>query len=336
MDSPELLILSPNWLGDCVMAMPGLQLLREQQPEARIYIAAKKGVAPIWNSVEGITDVIVLPVERTRQFKIIFSEAGKHNLECCYVLPHSFRAALFSLVSGSKKRRGIAGGGRRFLLTDVVSTATFQGKHQSFEYAAVLCGALSLPENLPAPRLNIPLERIEAFQKQYSLEGKVAGMLPGAARGPSKQWPIARYAAAARQLLENRIVNKIVVLGSASEKQYGNEIQNMAGPDVINLCGATSLSDLPVALKACDVVVCNDSGGMHVAAAASVPVVAIFGITDPEVTGPLGDKAIVLQKSETRSRQIPRDSSEAREALSRIAVDEVVQTVAEQLKFERS
>ncbi len=94
------------------------------------------------------------------------------------------------------------------------------------------------------------------------------------------------------------------------------------GGDVVQLAGKTNLSEWASLLKQSDCVVCNDSGGMHLAAAVGTPVVAIFGTTDPKKTGPLG-KNIVLQKSEKQSREIKRDSEEAVRALRAVRVDEV-------------
>jgi ADP-heptose:LPS heptosyltransferase len=98
----------------------------------------------------------------------------------------------------------------------------------------------------------------------------------------------------------------------------------IGGDAAIDLAGQTSLPEWAALLATCGVVVANDSGGMHLAAAVGAPLVAVYGITDPVRTGPLGPRAVVLQKSDVRSRDVSRDDPRAREALERVTVGEVV------------
>jgi heptosyltransferase-2 len=118
-------------------------------------------------------------------------------------------------------------------------------------------------------------------------------LLPGAEYGPAKRWPTERFAALAAELA--RLGAEIIVLGSAKEATLGEEL--CAGADsarVHNLCGKTTLADVVDLLSAAAAAVSNDSGLMHVAAAAGTHVVAIYGSSSPKFTPPLSDASTVL------------------------------------------
>ena len=155
--------------------------------------------------------------------------------------------------------------------------------------------------------------------------------MPGAAYGPAKRWPAERFATAAR-LLKDRLQCNIVVIGSVEEHSLCAIVARGVGPGSLNLAGGTTLPELAAVLEQCRLALTNDSGGMHLATAMGVPVVAVFGITDPERTGPLGSAARVMQASAHRSRDIRRDSPEARASLLRITPEQVAATAMELMK----
>ena len=155
-------------------------------------------------------------------------------------------------------------------------------------------------------------------------------ILPGAARGPSKQWPQEHFVAAAQQIAATHPC-RFVILGTPSEAALCEQIAGTLGEAAISLAGKTSLPELTAALARCSTVLCNDSGGMHVAAAVGTRVVALFGMTDPGKTGPLGKGHRVMgAEGGTHSRDIHRESAEAEACLRSIdpgVVGEVVEDV---------
>ena len=154
------------------------------------------------------------------------------------------------------------------------------------------------------------------------------GVLPGAARGPSKRWPPDRFASVAARLAEENGC-RVLVLGTRAERDLCEGMAHAAGPAAVSLAGETSLRDVACLLSLCRVVLCNDSGGMHLAAAAGTRVVAVFGMTDPETTGPLGSgHALVLAEGVERSRDIARNSGEAVRALQSIPTHRVYEAAA--------
>ena len=154
--------------------------------------------------------------------------------------------------------------------------------------------------------------------------------MPGAAYGPAKRWPAERFATAGR-LLKDRLKCNIVAIGSAEERALCAIVTRDAGPGSLNLAGGTTLPELAAVLAQCRLALTNDSGGMHLATAMGIPVTAVFGITDPARTGPLGSAARVMQASAHRSRDIRRDSPEARASLLRITPEQVAETAMELL-----
>ena len=156
-------------------------------------------------------------------------------------------------------------------------------------------------------------------------------VIPGAARGTSKQWPAERYAETAAALVA-QTGGSVVTLGTKSEYAACQQVAAAAAPNGLNLAGATTMEELAAVLALSAAVLCNDSGGMHLAAAIGTPLVALYGITNPAQTGPLGDSIRILQHSSRRTRDVPRRSSEAQKALRAIPASEAVQAVLDLLR----
>jgi heptosyltransferase-2 len=194
--------------------------------------------------------------------------------------------------------------------------------HQQYDYAAAL-DVLELLNPPPAPWLRLTAEDRTAASWVTNLpDGPRLALMPGAARGPSKRWPAERFAAVAQTLARDGW--HILVLGSPADREAGQRIAAAAGVRGHNYVGETTLGTWAAILAVCDLALCNDSGGMHLAAAMGLPGVAIFGATDPARTGPLGAGWTVLQKAPTRSARIGRTDPRARQWLETITVDEVV------------
>jgi heptosyltransferase-2 len=207
---------------------------------------------------------------------------------------------------------------RDFMLTEVIRPLERPGRsHQAYEYLELLTPSAAEGE-LEPPHLELPEEALASARKRIApaVEPRVA-LIPGAARGPAKQWPREHFIELGRMLSEKKRCG-IVVLGVSREAALCGDVATGIGPSAINLAGHTGLAEWIATLKVCDLVVANDSGGMHLAAAIGTPVVALYGITDPSKTGPIGRIFRVLQNGDFRARDIPRDSPEARASLAAI------------------
>ena len=327
---PRLLIVSPSWLGDCVMAMPALTALRKRLPHARITLLAKPSVASLWSLFPAADEVIPLKKGLMGTLDTI-SQVKAGRFDFAYILPNSFRSAWIPWLAGIPGRRGVPGQGRGWMLTETVQLSpSARNGHQSLEIAEILHIA---PDSLEAPPCLIvsQADRERALKLIPGIQPCVA-FFPGASYGPAKRWPASRFVAVGNKLVTEQGC-RILVLGGKADQSICDEVADGMGAGAINLAGKTDLMELAGLLGLCRVVVANDSGGMHLAAGLGVAVVGIFGLTDPVKTAPVGPLSRVLcAEGVARSRDIARDSLEARNAMERISVETVYQAVLASLK----
>jgi heptosyltransferase II len=329
--SGRILVCGVNWIGDSVMSMPALLAFRKANPTAHITMLVKPGLVPLWKLGAVFDGILQLHEGFAGTLKTV-AAVRRLWFDKAIILPHSFRSAVIPWLAGIPARVGMPGHWRDFMLTEVVRPLERPGRtHQAYEYLDLLTPAAADAE-LEPPRLDLPEEALASARKRIApaAEPRVA-LIPGAARGPAKQWPPAHFIELGRMLSEGRKCG-IVVLGISREAALCEEVAKGIGPSALNLAGHTGLADWIATLKACDLVVANDSGGMHLAAAVGTPVVALYGITDPSKTGPLGKICRVLQNSDLRTRDIPRDSPEARASLAAIHPEQAFNAAVECLE----
>ncbi len=352
-----MLIHSPNWLGDVVMALPAFRAWRDRHADEPVHILAKRRVAAIWGFVRDVDSVIVL--EEGRDGARAAREAIRAaRCDKAILLPQSFRSAWIVWRAGVANIRGTAGQFRSFMVSDTVSLDGLEDAHQQIEYARILgvedtelpppCAAIDVsrlpfpadaswtrPYQGAFPRDGRKQESFDAqgansvgtFPRNVREASDVLVILPGAARGGSKRWPSTNFAEVAVKALEAGVAGRVVVCGTPGEAAECKAVTDGVAkrfPDaVLNLCGKTGLPELAGLLARCRAVCCNDSGGMHLATAVGAPVVAVFGLTDPGKTGPLGRSAVVAANGVKVSRSIPRESEAATRALASVSPDRV-------------
>lgn len=325
----RVLVVGLNWLGDGIMSMPALQKLRSLlHPNAEIDLLLKAGQVPLWEMHAAPNRLITLN-ESLAGMRQTRAEVIGGQYTHALILPNSPRSALVPFWARIPIRRGAVGKQRRLLLTEALEMDALETCHQQHEMAHIL-----LPDydrarsSLPLPELSVSADHATEVAPELETLGgrKLVALISGAARGASKCWPADRFEQVARDLIGEGWA--VAWLGTPEDEELCARVHSNIDSDVsLNLCGKTSLGGFAAALAAADVVVANDSGGMHLAGALGTCVVGIFGITDPSKTGALGEHVTILQQSDIRSRKVPRQSEEAVAALSRIQPDEVVQAV---------
>jgi heptosyltransferase-2 len=332
-------MVSVSWLGDAIMALPALVAFRRRVPHAHLTMLSKPGVAQLWRLVPAIDDVLLQEKGFQGLPKTVW-RVKEQQFDFAYVFPRSFRSAVIPCLAGVPGRRGLAGHSRDWMLTETIclDRETVRA-HQSREMAKLLgVEQEAAPE---PPFLAVPEESMRQARRRLadtwqdrigSLDAPlVAGFFPGAAHGPSKRWPAEHFVQLGRRLLGEHSC-RILVLGARDDREICAEVAAGIGRGARNLAGATSLALLAALLKHCRVVVSNDSGGMHLAAALGARVVGLFGVTDPARTAPLGTgHRLVLAPGVARSRDLPPDSEAARHAMASIQLDEVYEAVVERL-----
>lgn len=330
--SPRILVVGVSWLGDGVMSMPALAALRKRLPRAYIAMLAKPSVIDLWALFPGVDEVIPLQKGFIGMRDTIRAvRAG--GFDFAYILPKSFRSALIPFLACVPGRRGMPGHGRDWMLTEraVLSDTAVRG-HQSFEMADVL--HVPHVELEPPPFLVIPdeardraLKKLASAFPEGAFEGQLIAIFPGAAYGPAKRWPVSHFAEVAKRLVEEQGC-RVLLLGSSGDREICDAVVRSAGAGTVSLAGETSFLELTGLLGLCRCVVSNDSGGMHLAAGLGIPVVGIFGLTDPAKTAPVGSRSQLLCAEGIRhSRDIDRDSPKARAAIASITVDAVMKSI---------
>jgi heptosyltransferase II len=325
--SRRILVRGTNWLGDAVMTTPALLRLREKFPDAHIALLTPEKLAQLWQQHPAVNESIGFAPGESVFVVAKKLRAGK--FDTALVLPNSPRSAIEVFLAGIPVRIGYARPWRNFFLTQTLTPRAGAVKmhkrsvaeiealirekpetkgrkpefsasaHQSHEYLHLAAALGANPAPVPA-KLFVTPEEVEATRKKFGLEQishPVLGLNPGAEYGPAKRWPMERFIAAAKEI-QQRTNCAWILFGGPNDTELGNQIQSALGGGpaaMLNLAGRTSLRELMCLIKLCRVFLTNDTGPMHVAAALGVPVVAIFGSTSPELTGPVSFDETHLQ-----------------------------------------
>ena len=287
MATDRLVVVSPNWLGDAVMALPAFADLRRHYPSAHVAVAARASVAPLFAMVAGVDEVITLPgrggVRALTSWQQDAAALAGGGFDAAVLLPNSFAAGLAASRSGIAERWGFATDWRdRFLTRAVPKPAGTL--HQGAYYQALTTALGIAPGPLHA-RVWPDVEWARQILREIGLDldEPFAVFAPGAAYGRAKQWLPSRFAELARMLAAEQM--STVLVGAGGDKAACQEVAALA--PAIDLSGRTDLATLAGLLSSADHAVVNDSGAMHLAAAVGAPVTAIFGPTNDEKTSPL-------------------------------------------------
>lgn len=331
----NILLCVPNWLGDAVMCLPAVYGIKKFIPSARITVLTRASLLDYWKLVDGIENIISYERTLTNTFQSAMSIRQYHFAKA-FIFPNSFRSAFIPFLAGVPSRTGLRGFSRAFMLTDVVESPSKNNsskQHQAWDYMAII-GLADKYSELQLPLLHVPEAILHRCKQQLPIcsNNIFIGVFPGAMRGPSKRWPAEYFVEMAHKL--QKIVNvSFLIFGSKHEITLCNEVQSQIGKNSINFAGRTTLTELAGFLKLCEVVVSNDSGGMHLAAAVGTKVVGIFGMTDPSRTGPLGENRRVISVTGIQhSSEIARYSAQAERVLRSILPDRVVSVVLDVLE----
>ncbi|HMO05914.1 MAG TPA: lipopolysaccharide heptosyltransferase II [Kiritimatiellia bacterium] len=316
------LVVSVNWIGDAIMAIPAVQETLRRRPDLRLSVLARGGLAALWRLFDGPIDVIGYQ-GRPGLHHPVFNDLRQRRFSRAWILPNSFRTAWIATRAGIPVRTGFGRGLQFPLINDRRGVSSSPDRrHQAWEYLELMDPDPSRAA-IPFPRLAVPAAAAAAtWTRLGAWSDPVIGMIPGAARGPSKRWPPEHFIATARRFAAAGC--RIALFGGPDDQPVCSTIAAALGPAALDYAGRTSLAEWATLLSACALVVANDSGGMHLAAALDRPVVALYGMTDPDRTGPLGRRCTILQRGGPRARDIPRDSTEARARLAAISPDEVI------------
>lgn len=320
----RLLVRAPNWVGDAVLSLPVLSGLARLFPGAEITVLAARNVSPLFWGLPGVAEVIPYPADLNK-WRVLWGLRGRCDL--AVTLPNSLESALDLCLLGAKVRLGYAADGRRFLLNPAVAgRRQLAGLHTVFYYLGLLQG-LGEVETFTPPALCLGEEETAAAGRWLPASGFGAGpwvgLSPGAAYGPAKRWPPERFAALGGELARE-FGARLVLLGGPGEAPVADLVKARLKLPVVDLVGKSDLRQALAVLRRLKLLITNDSGLMHAAAALGVPVVALFGSTDPAVTGPFTPRATVLRHPLDCSPCFKRTCRVGYACLTAIGVDEVM------------
>ena len=294
----RILIVAPSWVGDAILSEPLVAVLREPLGEPIVDVLAPPWCAPVYARMRGIGHIVENPLGHGElglgRRRALAREIRARAYTYAFILPNSFKSALIPWFAGIPRRIGYAGEGRRALLTETrrLDPKAFPRLVDRFVALAVPKGRL-IPTP-PAPVLVPNAANAAAAMRalKLSTHRPIAIFCPGAEYGPAKRWPAEHFIALARRLLEEGYA--VWLLGSPNDQAAALPIA-AAIPGVRDLTGRTDLGTAIDLLSLASVVVSNDSGLMHAAAAVGRPLVALFGSSSPDYTPPLSPLAQVAK-----------------------------------------
>jgi len=304
----KILIRATNWVGDAIMTLPALRAVRGRFPEAEIAILAHPYVADIYREQQ-ICNQLIGYDSQAKHAGILGRErlaAGlrAQKFDVALLLQNAFDAAWLAWRAGVPERIGYARDGRSFLLTRAISVpkAGEVPPHEKFYYLELIRRAGWI-DSLPDETF-IALNVSEGNRRRAAEFLVQSGARPdslriaigaGASYGSAKCWPPSRFAELANRL-QSQTEADVILFGTAAEAAVTRAILSELRKPPIDLTEKTAIADLPALLSQCHIFIGNDSGAMHVAAAVGLPVVAVFGPTDPYGTAPATPRCTIVQE----------------------------------------
>ncbi len=305
----KILVRSTNWIGDAVISLPALDALRKQFPDAEIVLVTKPWVSEVyWHYPGLLRQIIYDPAGKhrgPRGFRNLIEDLRAEHFDMAVLFQNAFHAAWMAWRARIPVRIGYARDGRGPLLTESVEVPPRAAYgHEAYYYFHLLyrAGLIEKPEpEQPLSDVRLALREAEtswAEKRLHSLRldgpRTLMGIHPGASFGPAKRWPPERFAALADRLIV-ALRADVLIFGSAAEAPLAESIARLMKRSPTVLAGKTTLTQMMALLAYCRLVVTNDSGPMHLAAALGLPLVAVFGSTDERATGPLSSRARVVK-----------------------------------------
>lgn len=329
---------APNWIGDAVMCEPALAALKTLFPSAELALLARPAVAEVFGAHPAVDRVLVYE-SRGRHAGLV----GKWRLastlrplrfDLAVLFQNAFEAALIACLAGVPRRHGYATDGRSLLLTKAVPVPDRRNPPHQVQYYLDLLRPLGPLPPPRAPRLYVRPEEDAAASRLLAEAGIGAGDLlvglnPGSTYGGAKRWPPDRFAEAADRILGRLAAERgrrarLVIVGAAGEEPVARGIAERMKERPVVLTGRTTIRELMAVVKRCGLFLSNDTGPMHLAAAFAVPLVAIFGPTDPRTTAPYGPGHALVRRPVDCSPCLLRECPIDHRCMTGVTVEAVV------------
>lgn len=340
----KILVRATNWVGDAVMSLPALRAIRQRWPGAEIVVLARPWVAELYRDQECAGRLLVYD-HRGRHSGFwgrerLARDLREERFDAAVLLQNAFEAAWLAWRARIPERIGYARDRRSWLLTRAVAVPA-RGEappHQSYYYLELLrrAGWIERLPEVDAITLRVREDAQREAEQKLVAAGARPGAIrialaPGAAYGSAKCWLPERYAVLADSLIAAADAD-VILFGAPPERDMAERIARLMQRRAVNLAGATSIGELPALLRACRLFVGNDSGAMHVAAAVGLPVIGIFGPTDPQATRPATPLFTLVREPVSCSPCLLRHCPIDHRCMTRISVEQVFGAARAQLE----
>jgi lipopolysaccharide heptosyltransferase II len=303
------------------MSVPGVRAIKNGRPDVHVTISAPNKIAPMWKLIPEVDAIIPLP--EGSLLSVVRLLKQQMPFDVAILFPNSLRVALETWLSGIPRRVGYRGHCRSWLMNQTVREPRKPGppEHHSLRFLRIAreCGAET--SNVEVPKTN---------QTSNIEHQMLIGLCPGAEYGPAKRWLAERFAEAAAKITAQSSAQWIL-LGTKNDAAIGEQIAAAIGDHCVNRIGQTTLDQLIDELRQCRLLLTNDTGTMHLAALLGVPVVAVFGSTEPRLTGPLGNGHTILRHHVECSPCFLRECPIDFRCMKAITTDEVAGAVLSML-----
>ncbi|VFP84488.1 ADP-heptose--LPS heptosyltransferase 2 [Candidatus Erwinia haradaeae] len=305
----KILVIGPSWIGDMMMSHSLYQNLKSANPNIIIDVMAPSWSHPLLLRMPEVNEALLMPlghgvIKLMERWSLSKKLRIKHY-DQAFVLPGSFKSAIIPFFAAIPQRTGWRGEMRYGLLNDIrilnrTALPLMVQRYVALSYQkSYTDNAKNLPQPFPMPKLKVHEEEKHITLKTFGLcntDRPIIGLCPGAASGLSKQWPYYHYATLAKNLIAKGY--QILTLGSMHEQSTSQKIL-LSIPNTMrnyyhNLVGYTHLEEAIIMLSCCHTVISNDSGLMHITAALDRPLIALYGLSNPEFTPPLSKKARII------------------------------------------
>jgi heptosyltransferase-2 len=310
-------IRAPNWIGDGIMCLPAIRAFREFFPDARLTLCVKHYLADLFLNIAEIDEIAAIPDRWTaRSYLDQLRRLREKRCDRGILFTNSFSSALFFRLAGIRPLSGYARDGRGWLMADKTPESDDRQHHQ-FHYLRIIEHLAGQKTTRPfSAALELSAEeksRAAAIKSEWGIEAgrDLLAIAPAAAYGSAKTWLPERFRAVIRAWRESHPTSDVLLLGSPGEREKVSAIAAGLPSGVHNLAGRLSLRQTIILLGGCRLVICNDSGLMHIASSLQVPLLAIFGPTEHQKTTPLAGPCRLLYHgadcAPCRCRECPTD-----------------------------
>ena len=340
----RILVRGPNWLGDAVMCEPALRGLRGLFPDAQVTLLVKPAVADLFVGHPAVTRLLTYDSKRRHAgFSgkwALAKQLRRQGFDLAVLFQNAFEAAFLTFLARVPRRYGYATDGRSLLLSDPVAVPDPRLLLHQVRYYWDLLKPLGLTGDPPVPELVVLPEEEQAMVGRCAQGGLtptdiVVGINPGSTYGDAKRWIPERFAEVTERLCRTIHTSpgqqvSVVIFGAKGEEHLGQDIAARLSSRSLVLSGATTIRELMAAVKRCSLLITNDTGPMHIAAAFKVPVVAVFGPTDWRTTSPFGGAHAIVREPVDCAPCLLRECPIDHRCMTRVTVDQVYEAATKQ------